>query len=240
MQCLILAGGLGTRMKPLTERVPKALIEVRGVPFAHYQLRWLKDQGVEDVVYSIGYRGTQLSSSIGDGRKWGLRVRYVDDGQKPLGTGGAVRLAAAQGVLDSEFLVLYGDSFLPIQVQTVCQAWERAGCPALMTVLRNRGRWDRSNCVFRAGRVELYDKQDALGRRAEMEYIDYGLSVLSRSEIEKDIPPGRVSHLSDYYHLTSLAGKLAGLEVSERFFEIGSPQGLADFSSWCGKDCPRD
>jgi NDP-sugar pyrophosphorylase family protein len=219
-------------MKPLTDSVPKALIEVRGVPFAHYQLSWLRDQGIKDVVYSIGYRGGQIASSIGDGRAWGLRVRYVDEGESLLGTGGAIRLAAERGVLDPAFFVLYGDSFLPISFGPVWKAWEGSGRPALMTVLRNRGHWDQSNCVYRDGGVELYDKHDASGRRQEMEYIDYGLSILSRSEIESKIPSGRTHHLPDYYHEESLAGNLAGFEVSERFFEVGSPLGLADFSRW--------
>jgi len=93
VQCLILAGGLATRLRPVTETVAKAVMPVAGRPFAEYQLEWLARAGVTDVVYAIGFHGDQIRAAVGDGSRFGIRVTYVDEGEILLGTGGAVRLA---------------------------------------------------------------------------------------------------------------------------------------------------
>jgi MurNAc alpha-1-phosphate uridylyltransferase len=223
LQCVILAGGKGTRMWPLTEELPKALLPVRGQPFAHRQLELLSRQGVTDVVYSIGHRGQMIREAVDDGARFGLRVRYVDEGEALRGTGGALRLCLDEGTLAEAFLVLYGDSYLPIELAPVVGDFEAAGSQALMTVLRNEGRWDRSNVIFQGGRVVLYDKKRQDPR---MLHIDYGLTMLSRAVADR-LPPG-VSDLADLYHDLSRQAALAGHEVTRRFYEIGSPQGLRD------------
>ena len=226
MQCVILAGGLGTRMRPLTDSCPKTLLPVRGRPFAYHQLHWLAAQGITEVVYSIGHQGHLIR------RFWDLEpspipwIRYVDEGEKLRGTGGALRLALEQGVLEESFFVTYGDSFLPVVFQPVWNAFHRSGKPALMTVLRNAGRWDSSNAVYRDGRVVLYDKRGG----AAMQYIDYGLSVMRRDLLE-GITAEKFD-LADLFHEISVQGRLAGFEVTERFYEIGSPAGLRDLESY--------
>src|SRR5450432_558375 len=189
MQCVILAGGLATRMRPLTDVRPKALLPVAGRPFIDHQLEWLARHGVTDVVLSIGYRGEMLTAHVGDGTRFGLRVVTVDEGADLRGTAGALRLAHARGALDEAFLVTYGDSFLPIDFAAVWAEFRRAGEPALMTVFRNEGRWDTSNVIFEAppvpapgaaagaGRVVLYDKRLRTRPAADFAYIDYGLSA---------------------------------------------------------------
>jgi NDP-sugar pyrophosphorylase family protein len=243
LACVILAGGLGTRMRAHAGDIPKALIPVRGGsgarPFAQHQLELLARQGVTDVVYSVGYKGQLIREAVGDGRAFGLRVRYVDEGEKLRGTGGALRLCLDEGTLDDWFLVLYGDSYLPIDIGPVVAAFKdqrrERGRPALMTVLRNQGRWDRSNVVFRAedgaaGQVVLYDK--SAERDERMQYIDYGLTALTR-EVVSRLPAGDVgvSDLALLYRDLSLAGELGGFEVSRRFYEIGSPEGLRDLEA---------
>jgi NDP-sugar pyrophosphorylase family protein len=223
MQCAILAGGLGTRLQSVTETIPKALVPVAGEPFAHHQLRLLAAGGVREVVYCIGYRGELIRQAIGDGRRFGLDVVYVDERAELRGTGGALRLALDEGALDETFAVLYGDSYLPIKLPPVWHAFRPAGLPALMTVLHNEDRWDRSNVRFEGGRVTLYEKG---GSGAS--YIDYGLSVLQRRLIAERIPAATVADLSDLYRALSLENRLAGYEVYERFYEVGSPRGLAD------------
>ena len=235
LQCVILAGGLGTRMRPRTAAVPKALLPVLGEPFADWQLRLLARCGIERVVYCVGYRGDQLRAHVGDGARYGLRVAWVDEGRRLLGTAGALRLALDRGALDEAFFVLYGDSYLPVDVAAVEAAWARSGLPALMTVLRNEGRWDRSNCVYRDGRVVLYDKGRPDDRRAEMAWIDYGLSVLSRAVIAERVPPGAVADLADVQRDLSSAGQLAGMEVRERFYEAGSPEGLRELEAYLSR-----
>ncbi len=225
MQCVILAGGLGTRMRPLTDTCPKTLLPVCGRPFAYYQLHWLASQGITDVVYSIGHQGERIRN-YWQQEKSPIPLRYVDEGDQLRGTGGAVRLACEKGALEERFFVLYGDSFLPVQFAPIWQAFEQSGQPALMTVLHNRGRWDRSNVQYENGRILVYDKRGG----SEMQYIDYGLSVLDRRLFESH--SNETFDLATLFHELSLQNELAGFEVRERFYEIGSPEGLYDFERY--------
>ena len=232
MQCLILAGGLATRMRPLTETIPKAMLPVEGRPFIDHQLAWLAAHGVTDVVLSVGYLGEAIEAHVGDGARYGLRARVVDEGPNLRGTAGAVRLAFDEGVLDERFLLTYGDSFLPIDFAAVFRHFEASGAPALMTVYRNEGRWDTSNVIFDGRMVTLYDKQRRTRPPEDFAFIDYGLSALTRRTVEEGIPTGQKADLAELFHGLSRRGELAGWESPERFYEIGSPQGLADFSEW--------
>lgn len=232
MQCVILAGGLATRMRPLTETTPKALLPVNGRPFVDHQLAWLAGHGVGEVVLSIGYRGDALRAHVGDGARYGIRVRYVDEGTNLRGTAGALKLADEQDVLDERFLVTYGDSFLPIDFGAVFDDFLRAGAPALMTVFKNDGRWDKSNVIFDGRMVTLYDKHYRLRPPSDFPYIDYGLSALTRRVITTEVPSGAKADLAELFFALSQRGELAGYEAPERFFEIGSPAGLEDFALW--------
>jgi MurNAc alpha-1-phosphate uridylyltransferase len=212
-------------MRPLTDRIPKTLIPVGGAPFAHHQLTWLAEQGVRQVIYSIGYKGDLIRAYVGDGRRWGLSVTYVDEGGDLRGTGGALRLALESGALPPAFLLLYGDSYLPIALAPVWRAFEEQRRPALMTVMRNAGQWDSSNVRFRYGVVELYDKRQSA---PDMTFIDYGLSALQVSVVDSLVPSGTVVDLADVFYQLSVAGMLAGYEVKQRFYEVGSLAGLRD------------
>lgn len=231
MQCAILAGGLATRMRPATETIPKALLEVAGRPFAHWQLAWLADQGVTDVVYCIAHLGEQIRAFVGDGAAWGLRVRYADEGPELRGTAGALARAARLGLLDDAFLVLYGDSYLDVDVAALWRTFVRSGEPMLLSVYRNDGRFDRSNVRYAEGRVQRYDKRVADPAAAGMAHIDYGLSALQRDALLRFAPDGVACDLAELQHELSVAGRLAGFEVTERFYEIGSPEGLAELDA---------
>ena len=229
MQCVILAGGLATRMRPLTDRIPKALIPAAGRPFVDHQLAHLATHGVTDVVLSIGHHGEALRAHVGDGARFGLRVRCVDEGREPQRPRGP---ALDEGALEETFLVTYGDSFLPVDFAGVHAAFLAAGTPALMTVFRNEGRWDMSNVIFDGRMVTLYDKHRRSRPAAEFTFIDYGLSALDRRIVAAEIPAGVKADLADLFFALSRRGQLAGLEVHERFYEIGSPAGLEDFERW--------
>jgi NDP-sugar pyrophosphorylase family protein len=233
MQCVILAGGLGTRMRPRTETVPKALLEVSGRPFVDHQLAWLAGHGVGEVVLSVGHLGEQIEAHVGDGSRYGLAVRYVNEGPTLLGTAGALRLAAAEGALADEFLLTYGDSYLPIDFGAVAAAFRRSQRPALMTVFHNEGRWDTSNVVFDPERSEvvLYDKSRTRRPASDYRYIDYGLSALRLSVVVGEVPAQGKYDLADVFRPLSERGELAGYLVRERFYEIGSPSGLADLEA---------
>lgn len=218
----ILAGGLATRLRPVTEKIPKALVEVAGRPFIDHQLALLRAQGYTRAVLCIGYLGEMLERHLGDGARFGMKLDYVADGPGLLGTGGALRRALPR--LGDAFFVLYGDSYLPCSFAAVEAAFRGSAMPALMTVLRNEDRWDASNTIYRDGSVLRYDKKK---RSAEMRYIDFGLSAM-KAEVLTGYEDGTVFELAGVFSTLASEGRLAGFEVSERFYEIGSPAGLAD------------
>jgi NDP-sugar pyrophosphorylase family protein len=218
----ILAGGLATRLRPITEKIPKALVDVAGKPFIMHQLEYLKKQKVTHVVLCLGYLGEQVQAVIGNGASFGLNVRYSWDGPTLLGTGGCLKQALP--LLGENFFVYYADSYLPIDFQTVADNFLTCNKPGLMTVLKNDDRWDKSNVVFKNKVIIEYNK---LNTRQEMLHIDYGLSILSASVLSEQhdkIP----LDLSDIFQKLSVQGLLAGHEVYERFYEVGSHKGLEE------------
>jgi N-acetyl-alpha-D-muramate 1-phosphate uridylyltransferase len=218
----ILAGGLATRLRPMTDRVPKALLSIAGRPFILHQLRLLKNQGIDRVVLCVGHLGEQVEARVGDGRGLGLAIQYSYDGIELLGTGGALKKALP--LLGDDFFVLNGDSYLPCSFARIQSAYESARRPALMTVLRNDGRWDKSNILFKNGELIEYDKKSA---RSDMSHIDFGLSVLSR-HVFSQYRESTAIDLADICGELSKAGQVAAVEVFERFYEVGSPQGIRD------------
>jgi NDP-sugar pyrophosphorylase family protein len=218
----ILSGGPAMRMRPLTEKIPKAMLEVGGEPFVAHQLRHAAREGIDRVVLCIGYLADQIESFVGNGSAFGLAVDYSHEPPELLGTGGALRLALP--LLGDEFLVQYGDSFLDIHYATIMQVFRNSGRQALMTVFRNDGRWDTSNVEFASGEIRNYDK---CNRTPAMAFIDYGLGVL-RADALKKWPRGERIDLADMYRDLLARGELAGHEVHQRFYEIGSAEGLAE------------
>lgn len=218
----ILAGGVATRLRPITETIPKALVEVAGQPFIIYQLEWLKKEGVKRVVLCVGYLGSLIQNVVGDGRHHGIDVFYSFDGNSLLGTGGALRRALP--MLGDTFFVLYGDSFLKCDFSSVEAKFRESGQRALMTVFKNIGKWDKSNVIFHDGQIILYDKNKI---SADMKYIDYGLGVLT-DDVLRNYPDGGYFDLAEVYSELSMRGELAGFEVKDRFYEIGSFEGLAE------------
>lgn len=222
----ILSGGLATRLRPITETIPKALVEVAGAPFICRQLDYLHVQGIRRVVLCIGYLGEMIQAVVGDGSKFGLNVSYSPDGPVLLDTGGALKQALP--LLGGQFFVLYGDSFLPVDFGPVERAFFESEKAALMTVLENADRWDKSNVLFRSGELVEYNKH---APRPEMAFIDYGLGVLT-SRVLETYPAGQAFDLAEVYHALSLKGQLAGYEVHERFYEIGSHNGLKETETY--------
>ncbi len=217
----ILAGGLATRLRPITQTIPKSMVEVAGEPFVAHQLRQLQREGVERVVFCIGHLGEQISDFVGDGGRFGLAVDYSFDGDELLGTGGALRAALPK--LGPAFFVLYGDSYLDVRYAAVEAAFRAAGQPALMTVLRNEDRWDASNVEFTDGRLLRYSKRD---RDGAMLHIDYGLGVVEARAIADH--PERKFDLASVYEVLAAQGRMAGFEATVRFYEIGSHGGLRE------------
>ncbi len=215
----ILAGGLATRLRPATEKIPKALIDINGEPFVSHQLRLLKEAGAERVVICIGHLGESIREFVGDGRRFGLQVEYSPDGPELRGTAGAIRNALP--LLGEQFFVLYGDSYLPCDYRAVERTFLESGKPGLMTVFRNRNQWEKSNVEFEDGRIIAYEKRMTTAR---MEHVDYGLSVFERSVFAAS--GSQATDLTAIFQGLIASDGLAGFEVRERFYEVGSWNGI--------------
>jgi MurNAc alpha-1-phosphate uridylyltransferase len=225
MQCVILAGGRGTRLGALTQDLPKALVHVAGRPFLEYQLELLRTGGLSEIVLCVGYLGSVVERTIGDGSRLGLSIRYSHDGPKPLGTAGAMRNALP--MLGERFLVTYGDTLLTVDHSAVARAHASSSFPALMTVLENENSYGPSNAVVDGGLVVAYGKTPP---PQNARWIDYGLLGFERAVIEHssgaDLEPVLAELASER--------RLAAYEVDERFYEIGDEAGLAETTEFVG------
>jgi NDP-sugar pyrophosphorylase family protein len=219
------------RMRPHTDRIPKILLPVAGQPFADLQLAWLAEHGVDHVILSIGHLGELVRQYVGRGERWGLEVDYCDDGDHPRGTGGALRLAIDEGLVGDRFLVIYGDSYLDVDVDAVWHRFSESGAAGLMTVIKNEGQWDTSNTDYADGWVRRYEKGVTSSRGGRLEFIDYGLLAFTAVAIEEAIAEGSGGDLATVLSHLALSGRLAGYEAHERFYEVGSPAGLRDLEA---------
>lgn len=219
----ILAGGIARRLRPITETIPKALVEVAGAPFIVQQLRLLKEHSFEKAVICAGYRGEMIEEVVGNGGAWGLDVTYSYDGPDLLGTGGA--LAKALPLLGGAFFVLYGDSYLECDYRDIQAAFFACGKMGLLTVFHNASVWDTSNIVYSAGSITAYDKKKMT---SQMQYIDYGVSVLQKEAVAAAGFESESFDLADVYRRLVDRRRIAGYEVTRRFYEIGSHAGLEE------------
>jgi NDP-sugar pyrophosphorylase family protein len=227
----ILAGGLATRLRPLTETIPKSLVEINGEPFLWHQLRLLRRNSVDRVVLCVSYLGEQVRDSVGDGAQFGLHIDYSFDGPVLLGTAGALKRALP--LLGEAFFVLYGDSYLPIDLSAVEAAFRASGKAGLMTVYPNEGLWDTSNVEFAGGRIVAYDKKV---RTERMRHIDYGLGAFRASAFDR-VPGEQCVDLAILYQELLAGGELAAFEATQRFYEIGSFAGIEELSSYLRQGC---
>ncbi len=228
MQCLILAGGLGTRMSHRTADRPKAMIDVAGEPFIRHQLRLLADTGIDDVVICVGHRGEMIEHEVAKHSPEGMSVRCSNDGPTLLGTAGAVRRAVENGLTDEAFMVLYGDSYLHVDYADVWGSFDSAQYHGLMTVWRNCDALETSNAGVRDGKVVVYRKGADGTNHPSMNYIDYGLGIVTADAVLALVPV-RVRHdLATLYETIATCGRLQAYEVDHPFHEIGSEAGLVE------------
>ncbi len=227
---VLLAGGLATRLRPITEKIPKALVTVAGQPFIVHQLRLLESHGVRSVLILAWYRGEMIRDFVGDGSQFGLNVQYSFEGDHPLGTAGAIRFALP--LLNGPFFVLYGDSFLPCDYAGIQAHFDRHSQPGLMTVYRNEGKWDTSNVEMGNGQILCYNKQK---RTPRMEFIDYGLGIF-QPNVFASLAPGQSFDLAEIYQRLVDAKQLLAYEVEQRFYEVGSFEGLHELDELLSGD----
>jgi len=219
---VILAGGLATRLYPVTTTIPKALIPIHGRPFIDHQLALLREKGITKVFLCIGNLGNDIEKFVRDGSQWGIDVQYSYDGDRLLGTGGAIKKAT--GILPDTFMILYGDSYLDVDFKEVQQRFFSDNLPVLMTVYHNRNISDPSNILMKDGRIIRYSKND---HDPAMEYIDYGLIVIQK-KIFDPCPSSEPFDLSLILSQSVDAGMVSSYETGQRFYEIGSVKGIKE------------
>lgn len=222
VQAVILAGGLGTRLGALAKNQPKSLIRIRDKPFLQYQIEFLRDGGVKEIVLCTGHLGEQIESYFGDGREFGVSITYSRE-EMPLGTAGAIK--KAEGSLKEVFFVIYGDSYLFLDFRAILYFFGMHDKLALMTVFRNHNQYDSSNTSVAGNLVKKYSKTD---KSSHMIFIDYGASVFRKKAL-RAVPENQYYSLASVFSEFAEKEELLAYEVSKRFYEIGSVSGLRAF-----------
>lgn len=226
MQIVILCGGLATRLRPLTEKIPKSMVEIEGKPFLEHQLKLLKKNGISDMIFCIGYKGEQIENYFRDGSRFGVRIRYSREKEKLLGTGGALK--KAENLLDEVFLVINGDSYLPFDFKAAIDCFNKFNKLGLMVVYKNQDRYDKSNVLVKDNLVKQYNKENPT---KEMKYIDYGVSIFRKKALEL-LPENTHCDLSQIYLSLIEKDQLLAFESKIRFYETGSFKGLEEFKRY--------
>jgi len=224
MQCVILAGGLATRMKPMTLDIPKSMIEIDGKPFLEHQLELLKENDVKNVVVCVGHLGHQIKEYFKKGEKLGMNIKYGDEKENLLGTAGALKNAG--DFLADEFFLMYGDSYVPVDFQAITSHFKKFNKKSLMVIYKNADRFDKSNIEIEQDLIKSYDKKNNQG----MLFIDAGVSLLKK-EILRLIPPSRNFPLERIYQHLIKEKEMLAYQMRERFYQIGSFEGLEEFKS---------
>ena len=223
---VILAGGMGTRMKEYSQDAPKSMILISGKPFLQYQIELLREKGIRRILLCIGHLGDQVKAYFGSGEKFDVNIHYSEEGEKLLGTGGALK--KAEPFLDDNFFLMWGDSYLLLDYQDIWKTFFKTRCDGLMVIYKNNNQRVKSNVVAKSGKVVLYDKWHS---HPGMSYIDNGLSVFNKILLD-EIPPQTVFLVEKVFEKWSKEGKLAAYETGQRFYEIGSPSGLKEFEAF--------
>ena len=224
---MIVAGGLATRLGELSECTPKSMIMVAGKPFLEHQIRLLALGGIYDIVLCIGHFGQRIREVFGDGHRYGVTIRYSDEGTSPIGTGGALRKAAP--LLKDPFMLMWGDSYLLLDYSDVWKSLNDPTLDGVMVVYRNENRHVQSNVAIDHDRVVVYDKS-----KMGFHYVDNGLSVLRKRVLER-VPLVEPFAIEKVFGELAAEGRLGAYETTQRFYEIGSPQGVSELEAFLSK-----
>lgn len=228
---LILAGGRATRLKHLSEDRPKYLMPVSPTEvFADVHLKWVKSLGFKKVILSIGYLGKQIQDYCQNGQKFGLEIEYIDDGPMPVGTGGALALAASS--FSHLIAVTYGDTLLRIDLDSILKKLNsNPKSLSLMTVYKNTVPGHTCNSDFVSESLIHYSKKNPDSKWA---YIDYGFLVIKKQALAY-FEETRPLDLALPLERISQDQLLTGYAVEERFWEIGTLDSLSEFQQKFGK-----
>ena len=226
MQIVILCGGKATRLYPLTKKIPKSMMRFEGKPFLEQQLDLLKKNRIFDIVLCVGYKAEQIKKYFGDGKNFGVEIKYSSDKKRLLGTGGALK--KAENLLEDSFLVMWGDSYLPFNFQKAIKFFKKSNKPGMMIVFKNLNKYEPSNVEVKNNLVKSYSKKR---KTKKMKYIDYGISIY-RKEVLKYLPKNQVCDLTKLQQALIKKRQLLAYPAEKRFYQIGSPDGLEELKNY--------
>lgn len=227
MQAVIMAGGLATRLRPLTNDIPKSLISIKGKPFLQYQIELLTRYGIKDIVLCVGYMGKKIENHFGNGNRFGVKIKYSYEKEKLLGTGGALKLA--ESFLAERFFLIWGDSYVRLNYKEMYNSHLKNSndFDVTIAIFYNIRNYDKSNIVYERGRIKKYEKNS----NDEMKYIDAGIMVINKKILAR-IPAGRISQIEDLLHELAKQENLKPFLIKKRYYEIGSLNGLNQFTKF--------
>jgi len=226
MQIVILCGGKATRLYPLTKKIPKSMMRFEGKPFLEQQLDLLKKNRIFDIVLCVGYKAEQIKKYFGDGKNFGVEIKYSSDKKRLLGTGGALK--KAENLLEDSFLVMWGDSYLPFNFQKAIKFFKKSNKPGMMIVFKNLNKYEPSNVEVKNNLVKSYGKKR---KTKKMKYIDYGISIY-RKEVLKHLPKNQICDLTKLQQALIKKRQLLAYPAEKRFYQIGSPDGLEELKNY--------
>lgn len=229
MQAVILAGGLGTRLRPVTEKIPKAMVSINGKPFLRHLLELLGEQNISDILLCTGYLGEQVKAYFGDGKSLELRIKYREEKGALLGTGGALK--QAQSLMAEHCLVLNGDTYLPIDYNEMAVTYFGRGKKALTAVYANQKNTGVKNNLALSGddTVTRYDKG---GTGPGLNYVEAGALIIQRQAL--DLIPDKypVAIEKGLYPSLIAQRELGAYITNQRFYDIGTPEQVLVFEEF--------
>lgn len=223
MQVVILASGLGTRLRPLTLKTPKSMLPIKGKPFLEHQLELMKKNGFQDFVVCLAYLGDQIENYFGDGQKLGIKIVY-SKGDVVFGTGGNIKIA--ENLLEDNFLLLYGDSFLDIDYQNLVSYFKKKGKSGVSVAFNNIPKITLNNMkVDENNQVINYNKKE----EGDCNFVEAGVHAFKK-DILNFIPAGANFSLEeDLFPVLIKREEMFAYPTDKRFYDIGTLERLKEF-----------
>lgn len=226
MVIVVPVGGLGTRIKHLLPpNTPKPMMEFYGKPFLEYQFKLLAGQGYKKFVLSVGYGAEKIQKYFGEGKKFGVKIRYVPDGVEPLGFGGCIK-NAIKDLRDEYFGIMDGDTYLPINYRRVEEVYNLSEKKALIVVTcRFPKRYDGNISLSNQDISEI--RENYSGNTKRLSHVDCGFRIINTQSLKK-FPKTRF-HMREFFVSLIEKKEVIGYKAERRFREIGNPEAIYDF-----------
>jgi len=220
MQAVILAGGKGTRLRPITCTIPKPLISINGKPFLQHQLEFIKSHLTDEILLLVSYLGEKIEDYFDDGSKFGVKIDYCYE-KVPLGTAGALKNAESK--IKDEFILFNGDTYLPIDYRKIIDYFHQCKAIGVVVVYGNSREIASKNiAVNESGLVMNYNKNNS----KKMTHVDAGITAFKKSILDF-IPRNKICSLEeDIFPKLIKAKQLYSFATNQRFYDIGTPREL--------------